>query len=179
MKFVLSLTLLICLCGLISQAQSHMYGLEGTKPPEDSTSSVLHGLYGTYPIMSKSKIQKMEQRSEQIERSLAHLDTLKKQSLDNLTALTEADTIPIRKHMKFLGGRYTYPKITNREKKGLEIRKKIASEREHIASLEEKIAKLKEDRKEIEALKKKHDQYLEKRILWGFIVWEVEKKGER
>ena len=178
MRTVLLMTILICLCNINTQIQGHTPANEETKAPGDSTSSVLGGLYGTYPVLDRSKLQKFTERMERIDRTLARLDTMRTRKLDSLNVLTEADTIPVRRCFKFLYGLFTYPKLTEREKKGLKLRKKITGEKEAIAKLEEEISKLEEKKGEMEALKKKHEQYLEKRILWGFVTWEVKKKGK-
>ena len=179
MKRMILIIVLICLCSLNIQTQGHTLSQEKSKAQEDSTSSILGGLYGTYPLLNTSELEELAEKTKQNRENLLQLEAEKTRRLDSLNVLLDSDTVAIRKHSTFLGGRFTYPKLTDQEKKGLEIRKKIAEEQKEIAALEEETAKLKVKQKEMEALKKKHDQYLEKKILWGFIVWEVKRKGKR
>jgi hypothetical protein len=179
MKQCISIITIVVLCSLNAQVHSVLF-LEGeTHAPEDSASSFLGGVYGTYPIMNTSELKEWKEKNDRIEGALTQLEAERSCRQDSLNVLMISDTISVRKHSTFLGGLFTVPKLSDREKEAKSLRKKIAEVQREIEKLNEETSKLKIEQKELKELKKRHDQYLEKRILWGFISWEVKKKPKR
>ena len=173
-------TLIIVLLWSMSPQAHSALRLDGvSRAPEDSTSSFLGGVYGTYPILSKSGLKKLNEKTDRIEQKLTQREAERSCRLDSLNVLMLSDTVSIRKHSTFLGGLFTLPKLTDREKEAKSLRKKIADFQKEVEKLNEEMSKLKLEQKELKELQKKHEEYLEKRILWGFVSWEVKKKPKQ
>ena len=179
MKHWMNILTIVIVCILSAQVQGALMLDEVSRAPEDSTSSFLGGVYGTYPILNKSEFKKWQEKNDRIEQSLKQHQVERTLYLDSLNTLMLSDTISVRKHSTFLYGLFTLPKLSDREKEAVSLRKMIADVQRKIEKLNEKISKLKLEQKELEVLKKKHEQYLEKRILWGFVSWEVKRKSKR
>ena len=179
MKNWISIFTIVILWSLSAQVHGALMLDETSRAPEDSTSSFLGGVYGTYPILNKSELKKWQEKKDRIEQALKQHQAERTLYLDSLNTLMLSDTISVRKHSKFLGGRFTLPKLTDQEQQAVKLRKKIAGVQREIEKLDEEIPKLKLELKELQAIKEKHEKYLEKRILWGFVSWEVKKKSRR
>ena len=179
MKQYLSIIAILVLGGLNSQVHSALFLEDETHAPEDSASSFLGGVYGTYPILNESELKEWKEKNDRIEKVLTQHEAKRSRLLDSLNVLMISDTVSVRKHSTFLGGLFTVPKLTDREKEAKSLRKKIAELQREIEKLDEKIPKLKLELKELQAIKEKHEKYLEKKILWGFVSWEVKKKSKR
>ena len=179
MKHCIGIIAIVVLCSPNAQVHSALFLEHETQAPEDSASSFLGGMYGTYPILNTSELKKWNEKKDRVEQTLTQLEAERSCHLDSLNVLMISDTVSVRKHSTFLGGLFTLPKLTDREKEAKSLRKKISKIQTAIEKLSEKMSKLKIEQKELKELKKKHDQYFEKRILWGFLSWEVKKKSKR
>lgn len=153
---------------------------ENSSLNNDTTySTYLGGLYGTYPILNTSKRIEIFEKECYITNQMVELNMEITQLQDQLTILNQSDTLSIRKHVTFLGGLFTYPKLNNNDKKKMkqlrenhQAQKKI---KDRIKRIEKKISEIQERQNKIHRLKMRHRQYVEKRILWGFITWDVKK----
>ena len=179
MKHRISICTIVILWSLSVQVYGALLLDEVSAAPEDSTSSFLGGLYGTYPILDNSELKEWQEKNDRIEQTLKQHLAERTLYLDSLNTLMLSDTVSVRKHSTFLGGLFTLPKLNDREKEAKSLRKKIAEFQKKIEKLDEEMSKLKLEQQELKELKEKHEQYLEKRILWGFVVWEVKKKPKR
>ena len=162
---------LMFICLVFSIFISNVYALkawqiDGNKEMKKSSSSFWKGIYGIYPVLDSAKFDRLSKKYHCINKDMEKL-TFKKDSLEN----TLSDSIKVRRHFTFLGGVFTWPKITKQEKEQTD--KKIK-----IRELDDKINKLKTEQKKIEKLFKKHDKYLVKKLLWNFASWEVEKEDK-
>ena len=138
---------------------------QNEEKPKDN-SSFWSGVYSTHPVLDAKKYEKLTAKYQQINNHLKKL-TFEKDSLKK----TLSDSIKIRKHMTFLRGRFTIPKLTAREKE--EKDKKVK-----IQEMGYRINKLKVEKNKFEKLFKKHEKYLVRKLLWNFASWEVEKKDK-
>jgi hypothetical protein len=138
----------------------------------DSTESVLYGLYGTYPVLSKEKRREILEKKHCIATEIKVLEDSLILLNETIEKVIETDTVTIRDHTIFLGGMFTIPVLTEAEKlkknKLEPLKKGLQAVKEHKAELEQELVKLND-------LLERDRKFFEKRILWGFIVWEEEK----
>ena len=147
---------------------------------EFTKKETLKGLYGTYPIIEPSEQKTIDKRDSLSTSQIARFEQEKDSLTKKIIAIADADTFSIRRHATLLGGLFTIPALTVKEKELLDKRKKLRKEiniaEKRSEYISNKLNKLKEEKKNIENLRQKHEQYLEKRIFWGFITWEIKKK---
>ncbi len=162
------------------QAGIRPLGMGTTEANADSLStSHFHGFSGTYPVLNPKRLEELNQRAldiaEDLEKMTVEMDRLHG-LIDSLLA---ADTISVRKHMTLLGGLVRIPRLTRQEKsqleakQELEARNKEATKQLHRA--EERVRQLENDQQELMDLMERHARVMERRILWGFISWDVKK----
>ncbi|UCE17877.1 MAG: hypothetical protein JSV84_13520 [Gemmatimonadota bacterium] len=179
MKHWIYIFTIVILWNVVVQVHGALLLEDATDTPEDSASSFLGGVYGTYPILNESELKEWQEKNDRIEQALKRHQAERTQYLDSLNTLMRSDTVSVRRHSTFLGGLFTLPKLSDREKEAKSLRKKIAAVQSKIEKLNEKIPEMKLELRALKELKRKHEQYLEKRILWGFLSWEVKKKSDR
>ena len=91
---------------------------------------------------------------------------------ERIETVFEADTVTIRKHAIFLGGLFTVPALTDAEKRK---KNKLEPLKAGLREIEVKKEELEQELVKLNELLERDKKYFEKRILWGFIVWEKEK----
>jgi hypothetical protein len=165
MKTIITLTIIV-LIFLVTK-------INATESAEtDSAQSVFYGLYGTYPILSKEKKLEIVEKKKDIEMEIKVLEDSIVAIDEKISNLHKTDTVTVRKHMIIFRGMFTIPVLTDAEKqkkKKLDpLKKEMIEVQEHKTDLEQKLVEIKE-------LLIRDKKYFEKRILWGFIVWEVER----
>ena len=139
---------------------------------KDTAESFFYGLYGTYPILSKSEKVKILKKKQTIEdRVYALADSIKSIN-EKIKHINMTDTVIIRQHMIFLGGAFTIPALTDAER---QKKKKLEPLKKQLQLFKRDKEDFSAELREINNLIKKDKKYLEKKILWGFIIWEIEK----
>ncbi len=144
------------------------------QPKNTRESSFLKGIFGTYPILSADQEIKFAERIKTIRTKLDSLQSEEKRLFSRLDHFASSDTV-VRRHITFFGGLLTIPKITEKEK---EQTQKIKQTRKRLIEVTHAIQKLQTEETEILELMQSHSQYVEKRILWGFITWEEKRKSQ-
>lgn len=119
------------------------------------------GIYKAYPILSKSKKEKLNQKRIEITEEIVKTKQI-------LSVKIEADTISVPKHTTILGGLINIPKLTDKQEQAVKHKKQIYKLKERLSKLEMKLKKM-------HALEEKDRDFYEKSLLWGIIQWEVKR----
>jgi len=138
----------------------------------DSTQSIFYGLYGTYPILTEEKKSELTERKKEVEKEIKILEDSILAISENISKIHKTDTVAVRKHMIIFRGLFTIPTLTEAEK---QKKKKLEPLKKELLEVQKNTRDLEQELVEINALLKRNEIYLEKRIFWGFVVWEVEK----